>query len=114
MRYPVNNGFNRDMRPIVSFDTFVCLACGRVEQYVGSDTLGHLIRKKENVLKAEKELTEIDRRMFKCRIEMARLEKAVAEGDRTAEERMAELEEQIRKAKDERIAILLDYDPNEG
>lgn len=114
VRYPVDNGFNDDMRPIVSFDTFVCLACGRVEQYVGPDTLSHLIRRKENVLKAEKELTEIDRRMFKCRIEMARLEKAVAEGDKSAEERMTELEKQIGVAKDERIAILLDYDPNEG
>ena len=113
MRYPVDNGFNDDMRPIVSFDTFVCLDCGRVEQYVGPNTLSHLVTRKENVQKEEKELTEIDIRMFKYRIEMARLEKAVAEGDGSAEERMAELERQIREAKDERIAILLDYDPNE-
>lgn len=114
MRYLVSNGSGHKETPIGGFDSFVCLSCGRVEQYVGPDTLGHLIRRKENVLKAEKELTEIDRRMFKCRIEMARLEKAVAEGDKSAEERMTELEKQIGEAKDERIAILLDYDPNEG
>lgn len=113
MRYNVDNEFGCKTWPISTLDSFLCLSCGHVDLFMDPGSLDRLKERKEKAEKTEKEIEEIEYKIVSCRVEMKMLERKVSEGDKTAKERVAELEEQIGELKSVKASLLFDYDPIE-
>lgn len=113
MRYLVGDGFGGKARPIFEFDSFVCLECGHVELYMDPGALDRFKERKEKAERTEKEIDRIENEIISCRVEMKMLERTASKEDKSVEERMAELEEQVRELKSVKASLLFDYDPIE-
>lgn len=113
VRYLVADEFGRKERPILGFDSFLCLTCGRVELYVDPGVLHSVKERKEKAERTEKEIDEIEKKIVSCYMEMKRLEKAVSEGDASVTDRLAEVKKQIGELKSVKASLLFDYDPIE-